>query len=86
MQRLKLRGVKQTSRGDTVYQVTRVDEDDATVADQTVVDFLEFTEMTTPSAAVSNKARLFSRDNGAGKTQICARFATGAVVVVATEP
>jgi hypothetical protein len=39
-----------------------------------------------PSAPAANKARLFLRDNGLGKTQLCVRFATGAVVVVATQP
>jgi hypothetical protein len=31
-------------------------------------------------------ARLFTRDNGSGKTQLCVRFATGAAIVIATEP
>lgn len=46
----------------------------------------EFTEMTAPSAGASNTARLFCRDNGAGKSQLCVIFATGAIQVVATEP
>lgn len=50
-------------------------------------NFLQFFEQTAdPAAAPANGARLFAKDNGAGKTQICARFATGAVVVIATEP
>jgi hypothetical protein len=39
-----------------------------------------------PSAPPANTAMLFSRDNGSGKTQICVRFPTGAVQVIATEP
>lgn len=39
-----------------------------------------------PAAPAANSYRLFSRDNGAGKTQLCVRFATGAVQVLATEP
>jgi hypothetical protein len=39
-----------------------------------------------PAAPAADKARLFVRDNGAGKTQLCVRFATGAVVVLATQP
>jgi len=31
-------------------------------------------------------ARLYTKDNGSGKTQLCVRFTTGAVVVIATEP
>lgn len=34
----------------------------------------------------SNRAVLFTRDNGSGKTQVVARFPTGAVQVLATEP
>lgn len=39
-----------------------------------------------PTAPSANGARLFTKDNGAGKTQLCVRFATGAVQVIATEP
>lgn len=39
-----------------------------------------------PGAPAANTARLFVRDNGAGKTQLCVRFATGAIQVIATEP
>lgn len=46
----------------------------------------EFTEMTDPSAPAANTAVLYCRDNGSGKTQLCARFATGAVQVIATQP
>lgn len=47
---------------------------------------IEFKEMTAPSAGGSNTARLFCRDNGSGKSQLCVIFATGAIQVVATEP
>jgi len=43
-------------------------------------------ELPEPAAPVANRARLFARDNGSGKTQLCVRFATGAVQVIATEP
>lgn len=39
-----------------------------------------------PPAPSGNRVRVFAKDNGAGKTQLCARFATGAVQVVATQP
>jgi hypothetical protein len=39
-----------------------------------------------PPARAANRARLFIKDNGAGKTQLCVRFNTGAVQVVATQP
>lgn len=47
----------------------------------------QFTEQgADPAAPSTNNARLFARDNGAGKTQLCVRFATGAVQVLSTEP
>jgi hypothetical protein len=48
--------------------------------------FHEMAETTTPTAPAANKARLFVRDNGSGKTQLCVRFPTGAVQVIKTEP
>jgi hypothetical protein len=38
------------------------------------------------AAGATNTARLYCRDNGAGKTQLVVRFNTGAVQVIATEP
>jgi hypothetical protein len=37
-------------------------------------------------APSSGSMRLFARDNGRGKTQLCVEFATGTVQVLATEP
>lgn len=45
----------------------------------------ELVEVSTPSAPASNHARLFVRDNGSGKTQLCVRFPTGTVKVLATQ-
>ncbi len=45
-----------------------------------------FVEQSDPSAPASNRAVLYAKDNGAGKTQLVVRFATGAVQVLATEP
>jgi hypothetical protein len=47
--------------------------------------FTDFPE-STPDAPGADIARVFSQDNGAGKTQLCVRFPTGAVQVIATEP
>lgn len=47
---------------------------------------LDFVEIGTPAAPGTNRGRLFTRDNGAGKTQLCIRFNTGAVQVLATQP
>jgi hypothetical protein len=48
--------------------------------------FYELSEIGTPAAPAANRARLFVKDNGAGKTQLCVRFHTGAVQVIKTEP
>jgi hypothetical protein len=45
----------------------------------------EMTEITAPPAPGLNRARLFLKDNGLGKTQLCVRFNTGAVAVLATQ-
>lgn len=39
-----------------------------------------------PAAPAVNEGRLYLRDSGGGKTQLCVRFNTGAVQVIATEP
>lgn len=41
---------------------------------------------TTPDAPAGDEVILFAKDNGAGKTQLCALFATGAAQVIATQP
>jgi hypothetical protein len=48
--------------------------------------FHEMPEIATPSAPNASRARLFVRDNGTGKTQLCVRFNTGAIQVLATQP
>lgn len=52
----------------------------------TAAAFMQFTEMTEPSNGPANSGRLFTKDNGAGKTQLCVRFNTGVTQVIATEP
>lgn len=48
--------------------------------------FLEFqAEISDPAAPAANKARLYIRDTG-GKTELVARFPTGAIQQVAIEP
>jgi hypothetical protein len=48
--------------------------------------WLDFIERTAPASPPANQARLYCRDNGAGKTQLVVLFPTGAVQVLATEP
>jgi len=47
--------------------------------------FHEMQEIGNPSAPISNRARLYLRDTG-GKTELCVRFHTGAIQVIATQP
>ena len=47
---------------------------------------LHFQEQTAPSAPSANNVYLYAQDNGAGKTQLMARFATGAAQQIAIEP
>ncbi len=51
-----------------------------------VKDKIELNEISEPSGAPVNRAYLFLRDNGAGKTQLCVKFASGAVQVLAVQP
>lgn len=43
-------------------------------------------EVSDPAAPSTDNAVVYCRDNGAGKTQLCVRFSSGAVQVIATEP
>lgn len=94
---VRLKGVRQDSRGRTIYELRFMEDDtgdlipDGTfpdgTADLVVGDYsVSFSEMTAPAAPAANKVVLFCRDNGSGKTQLCARFATGAIQQVAIEP
>ncbi len=45
----------------------------------------ELAEVNTPGSPGANRARLFIRDNGSGKTEVCVKFANGTLKVLATE-
>ena len=47
---------------------------------------LTLTEQADPTAPSADNALLYCKDNGAGKTQIVARFPTGAVQLIAQQP
>lgn len=51
---------------------------------KTYVASLDMPE-SSPAAPPAGQARLFVRDNGSGKTQLCVLFATGSPIVLATE-
>jgi len=48
--------------------------------------FVETYEMTAPAAPAANGVRIYAVDNGAGKTQLMALFASGAAQQLAVEP
>lgn len=50
------------------------------------IDFFEQANPGTGDPGLGVMARVYSRDNGAGKAQLCVVFPTGAVQVLATEP
>jgi hypothetical protein len=45
----------------------------------------ELSEISTPASPYSHRARLFAKDNGVGKTQLCVKFGNGTVKILATE-
>jgi len=48
--------------------------------------FMEAVEQTAdPAAPSADRGRTFYKDNGAGKTQLAVRFATGTPIILATE-
>jgi hypothetical protein len=47
---------------------------------------LQFREQTAPAAPATDNLRIYAEDDGAGKTRLMARFATGAAVQIAIEP
>lgn len=68
-----------------------VNEDDGSIAGinfsfALATSYFDIDEIASPAAPSTNKGRLFVRDNGSGKTQLCIRFNTGAIQVIATEP
>ena len=70
--------------GQVAYPVEIRDESD--VAQIAMSNHIRFTERVDLSDTAANTAGLYARDNGAGKTQIVAKFQSGAVQVIATEP
>lgn len=48
--------------------------------------YMQLSEMTAPAAPAANSVRIYAVDNGSGKTQLMALFATGAAQQIAIEP
>jgi hypothetical protein len=48
-------------------------------------NYISIIEIADPGVAATNAARLFTKDNGAGKTQLMVRFQSGAAIQLAIE-
>lgn len=48
--------------------------------------YLAMAERTDPGVSSTNQGWIYVRDNGAGKSQLCVQFSSGAVQVIATQP
>lgn len=48
--------------------------------------FIQMREISAPVAPAGDRGNIFMRDNGSGKTQLCVRFSSGAIQVIATQP
>lgn len=46
----------------------------------------EMKEVSPPAAPAANRGRIFMRNNASGKTQLCVRFSSGAIQILATQP
>lgn len=78
--------VQEAAPGQTHYVGARLRSARVEIRGSAGAGFLEFsTEQSVDPAAVADRVRLFIRDNGAGKTQLCARIGLGAVTVLGTE-
>lgn len=73
-----------TAQSADVQRWANVDGD--VLAAVTASGGLRMLEQTDHAAPAANTGVVYVRDNGSGKSQLCVRFATGAVQVVATEP
>lgn len=55
---------------------------DAAGHNLTELGYIQFNEVSDPSAPSANKGILYLRDNGSGITQACIRFANGNILVL----
>ena len=80
------RGVTgQTTSGIGVYGLATTGYGVYSAGKVYTTQFYELTEIATPASPIANRARLFVKDNGLGKTQLVVKFANGTVKVLATE-
>jgi hypothetical protein len=80
------RGVTgQTTNGIGVYGVATTGYGVYSAGKVYTTKWYEMTEITAPASPAANRARLFLKDNGSNKTQLCVKFANGTVTILATE-
>jgi len=73
-----------SSQSVDLFQV--LDNSGTAILAVTATGGLEMLEQSDPPAPGTNRGKVYVRDNGAGKSQLCVRFNSGAVQVIATEP
>ena len=99
MPEVRIQEHSQDSHGRTLASLRYMDDAGVVVPSDDVLDitddaklvlggrFVELTELSAdPAAPAANVARLYTKDNGSGKTLLCVRFSSGAVQTVATQP
>lgn len=72
--------------GNATGKTTEASNGSATVYRMEHEEFFEGIEIADPAAPSANTGRLYFKDDGGGKTRLAARFPTGAVQTIATEP
>ena len=63
-----------------------VDQISGSVSPGQPSNYQEFVETTPPAAPDANHVRIYAEDNGAGKTQLVAKFPSGNAQQIAIEP
>jgi hypothetical protein len=63
-----------------------VTPDPGPISGSTTDQVLVLPKVAEPAAPPGNGAAIYVRDNGSGKNQLCVRFPTGSVQILATEP
>lgn len=79
--------ISEAAPSETHYVGQRIRSNRLEVSGTAGTGYIDFRdEQSADPAAAANRGRLFIKDNGSGKTQLCVRFGSGATQVIATEP
>ncbi len=75
-----------TCSGDAIFSGTAGFSDAVTFSSTAKSSsYFDLEEISDPSNPPADTARIYARDNGSGKTQLCVIFPTGSALVIATE-